>query len=96
LFYGGEVIKHFVVPANSQEAILDEFERRQWPECIPNPLPDGPDTSAQQRLHDAIKRLNSGQHPPRIRFHGNGRANGVRWGSIPDAATLARSKSPPA
>ena len=80
LTVAGLIVKRFRVPARNQETILDAFEEEGWVEHIRDPLPSTPDIDAPTRLHDAINRLNRCQINPIIRFHGDGKGNGVFWG----------------
>jgi hypothetical protein len=82
LFLGNRLVKQFLVPATNQEIILKTFHQLGWPECIDNPLPDGEETTAARRLHNAITRLNHQQVHPLIRFHGTGTGAGVRWEAV--------------
>lgn len=79
LFLGKTLVKRLRVPADSQEQILREFERRCWPHSIINPLNPKPGTDTKRRLNDAIRGLNSSQQRRLIIFRSNGRGHGVRW-----------------
>lgn len=79
LRFGKQVVKRFRVPAPMQELILTVFQEEGWPRRIDDPLPRSGEVSAKDRLHEAIKSLNRNQRPLRIRFGGNGDANGVIW-----------------
>lgn len=85
---GGTVVKQFRVPAASQEAVLAAFQEESWPDYIDDPLPCVGDSVPKQRLHNAIKRLNDNQANHLIRFHGNGRGEGIGWKLI---VTFGRS-----
>lgn len=79
LFLGKTLVKRLLVPADSQEQILREFERQFWPHSIVNPLKPKPGTDTKRRLNDAIRGLNSSQQRRLIIFRSNGRGHGVRW-----------------
>jgi hypothetical protein len=82
LYFRGEVVKQFKVPADNQEPILDEFERRGWPEFIKNPLPSKPGMSSKKRLHFTIGRLNDKQQNKRIEFFGDGTGKSIGWRAV--------------
>lgn len=79
LFLGKTLVKRLLVPADSQEQVLREFERQLWPHSIINPLKPKPGTDTKRRLNDAIRGLNSSQQRRLIIFRSNGRGHGVRW-----------------
>jgi hypothetical protein len=79
LRFENAVVKRYRVPAPMQELILKVFQEEGWPRRIDDPLPPSTEVSAKDRLQDAIKSLNRNQRPFRIRFGGNGEANGVIW-----------------
>jgi hypothetical protein len=83
LFFAGETVKRYRVPAENQELILMAFEEEKWPPHISDPLPGKAGTSAKRRLSDAIKNLNGNQHKRRVRFRGDGRGVGVVWEALP-------------
>jgi hypothetical protein len=82
LYFAGETVKHFRVPATNQELILMAFEEEDWPPHISDPLPGRAGTPAKRRLNDAIKNLNANQHCHSVRFRGDGRGLGVLWESL--------------
>jgi hypothetical protein len=79
LFLGNQLVKRFLVPAESQEQIVGEFQRLGWPHCIMSPLKPKPEADGKRRLNDAIRGLNSSQQNRLIVFHSNGRGGGVHW-----------------
>lgn len=79
---GNEIVKEFKVPAPNQEQILAAFEEEGWPVHIDDPLPPRPEQDPKQRLHTTVNALNRNQRNRRIRFHGDGRGEGVRWGLV--------------
>jgi hypothetical protein len=83
LWMADRLVKRFRVPARNQETILCSFEEEGWPQHIYDPLPPSGDIHPHTRLHDTIIRLNGRQINPLLRFHGNGKANGVLWKPIP-------------
>ncbi len=81
LLFGDRLVKRFRVPAESQEEILNEFQRQSWPRCIVDPLKPSPGLDTKRRLSDAIRGLNSCHINRLIIFRGNGRGSGVQWES---------------
>ena len=79
LYFAGEIVKQFRVPAANQELILAAFEEDGWPPHLCDPLPGKSDIPSKRRLSDTIKNLNTHQCPPGIRFRGDGRGTGVYW-----------------
>lgn len=75
----GVVVKRFRVPAVNQELILAAFEEEGWPPCVDDPLPPAPGIISKRRLHTTIQSLNRNQRVVRIRFSGNGQADGICW-----------------
>jgi hypothetical protein len=59
--------------------ILRVFEEEGWPPRIDDPLDRAPDRDPQQRLHDAVRRLNGNQSRCRIRFSRDGTGQGILW-----------------
>jgi hypothetical protein len=76
---GRHVAKWFRQPASGQEAILDAFQRRGWPDCIEDPLPYDPVTNVKRRLNQTLKNLNRGQAMPAVHFQGDGTGTGICW-----------------
>jgi hypothetical protein len=79
----GQVLKRFRRPAPALELLLAAFEEMGWPRHLDDPLPPEIGIDPQQRLHDAIKRLNACQQPQLIRFLGDGTGYGVKWEWVP-------------
>lgn len=75
----GQVVKRFRVPAPNQEIILATFQEEAWAPHIDDPLPPAHGVQPKRRLHDTIVALNRHQHPPGLRFVGDGTGLGVRW-----------------
>jgi hypothetical protein len=73
----GVLLKRVRHDSLGQRRVLEEFERRGWPAWIANPLTAGPGTNRKKALRDAVRRLNEGQEPQRVRFHVHD--GGVRW-----------------
>jgi hypothetical protein len=78
---GDIVAKRFRQPARNQEIVLAAFQEEGWPPRIDNPLPGNGDTSEQDRLHDAVRRLNQ-QANRMIRFECDGRSEGIVWSLV--------------
>jgi len=76
LFFDGKPIKKIrsVTVAKNLVRILDDFEEKGWPDRIDDPLSSSKD---QQRLHEAIRRLNGKLSA--IRFHADGTGTGIVW-----------------
>ena len=79
LSVGGRIVKKYRVPAPSQEAVLDAFQRERWPHQIDDSLPYRAGRNPKNRLHDTINHLNQNQQERLIRFFGNGTGEGVCW-----------------
>ncbi len=79
---GKTVIKQFKVPAPNQELVLASFQEDAWPVRIDDPLPPNVEIDPKRRLHDTINSLNRNQKQNLIRFMGDGRGQGVRWGLV--------------
>jgi hypothetical protein len=87
--FGDRLIKRFRVPAANQERILDAFQEEGWPTHIDDPLPPVQELDSKRRLHDTINRLNRNQKDSLVRFHGDGRGQGVHWEfALPTATRL--------
>jgi hypothetical protein len=78
LHLGNILIKRFRRPARNQETILAAFQEDGWPRRIDSPLPSCEDTSAVDRLHDGVKKLNR-QTRGLLRFRSDGLGQGVLW-----------------
>ena len=76
---GDTTVKQYRVPAPNQELILSVFEEENWPARIDDPLPQTGEVDPKRRLHTAINCLNRNQMNSLIRFHGDGRGNGIYW-----------------
>ena len=72
------LVKRFRQPAKNQELILAAFQEENWAAHIDDPLPGGDNQDAQDRLHDAVRRLNQ-QKEPLIRFMSDGLGKGITW-----------------
>ncbi len=79
LTWQGQLVKKFRLPAENQEAILDQFEKEGWPLRIEDPLARLAGQDPKSRLHDAIKGLNRNQVNQLLRFRGDGSGQGVLW-----------------
>lgn len=93
LSLGGFLVKRFLVPARNQESILSAFQEEGWPEHIDDPLIGKYGMDLKNRLNDVVFRLNRTQIEPLIRFHTNGRGNGIRW-SLCDPESVRRRVQP--
>jgi hypothetical protein len=79
LWYGELLLKRFVKAAPIQELLLAAFERAGWPLCMADPLPEHPGVSPEERLHNALRRLNASLVIRVIQFIRDGSARGVGW-----------------
>jgi hypothetical protein len=79
---GRIIVKEFKVPAANQEAILAAFQEEGWCPRIDDPLAPKLNQDSKRRLHDTINSLNRNQKQPLIRFLGDGKGEGVRWGFV--------------
>ena len=88
LFFRGELVKLFTSPADSQETILDTFEKLGWPPAIDNPLSGASDDERHQRLERAVRRLKGTQHAPLLAFHVCAGGKMVTWEAIFEKSSL--------
>ena len=79
---GRVIVKEFKVPAANQEAILAAFQEEAWCPRIDDPLAPKLNQDSKRRLHDTINSLNRNQKHALIRFLGDGKGEGVRWGFV--------------
>jgi hypothetical protein len=79
LWFGGELVKSFRLPAGNQVAVLAAFEDEGWPPSICDPLPFLPSRRAKERLHATIRCLNSHHVNRALRFRGDGTGESVLW-----------------
>jgi hypothetical protein len=79
LWYDGRLVKHLRLDASSQQSILEAFQEAGWVRSILDPLPDLYTRTAQERLHDALRRLNEQQTASLIRFGREARGRRVYW-----------------
>jgi hypothetical protein len=79
---GRMIVKEFKVPAANQEAILAAFQEEGWCPRIDDPLAPKLNQDSKRRLHDTINSLNRNQKNALIRFLGDGKGEGVRWGFV--------------
>ncbi|MBI1830917.1 MAG: hypothetical protein HYR84_05635 [Planctomycetes bacterium] len=89
---GDLVIKRFRQPAVNQETILAAFQEEGWPAHIDDPLPGSGDVDREERLHDAIRRLNR-QAPWMVEFRSNGLGTGIIWSFRKTTPTPKRPRS---
>ncbi|MGO9109002.1 MAG: hypothetical protein ACLP9L_07195 [Thermoguttaceae bacterium] len=82
------IVKRFDKPAPNQEAVLMAFEEDGWPGHIDDPLAPVSDLVPKERLRFTIRRLNTCQERPLIRFSGDGTGQGIRWERV--EAALSR------
>ena len=76
---GEVVVKQFMVPSPSQEAVLAAFEEEGWPPAVDDPLPPRPEQDAKRRLRSTIQSLNANQKNPLLHFRGDGTGCRVVW-----------------
>jgi hypothetical protein len=69
--------------------ILDAFQEDGWPKRIDDPLQPSKD---QQRLHEAIKRLNDNLDI--LRFRADGTGQGILWEIIAPESELTAPEPP--
>lgn len=84
LWYGDTAIKRFMLPAENQIAVLEEFQKEGWPVRIDFPwalLRRKPVAVAKRLQNETVRNLNRAQRSDRIhlRFGGDGTGNGVIW-----------------
>jgi hypothetical protein len=79
----GAVVKEFREPSRNQELVLAAFEEEGWPQGIDDPIPPGGEIPSKRRLRSTIWSLNRHQKENRLRFSGDGTAEGVCWASVP-------------
>src|SRR5207249_2575807 len=92
LFLGGALVKQFRQDAPAQKAILTAFQEEGWGPWIHNPLPAQGDRDGEERLHDAVNKLNRGQQQARLHFRVEG-GERVYWG--PRAAKRGGTQAAP-
>jgi hypothetical protein len=76
---GNAVVKHFRVPAPSQEVIINAFADEGWAPRVDDPLPPDIDSEPIRRLQSAIMCLNRNQLRRLLRFRDDGTGTGVIW-----------------
>jgi hypothetical protein len=79
LSVGEVLVRTFRRPARNQQAVLETFQELSWEARIDDPLPPVGEVAAKLRLNQTIKKLNSHQLSPLIRFIGDGSGEGVLW-----------------
>lgn len=79
LWFRGRLVKRYLRPAPSQEAILAAFEEEGWPPHIDDPLPSRPGEDPADRLHEAVRGLNRAQARALLHFRCDGHGQGVVW-----------------
>ena len=92
---GGNIVKHFKVPAANQELILNAFQEEGWPSQIYDPLPPSDEIDPKRRLHDTINRLNRNQKTHIIQFCGDGNGTAVSWRLLSLPHAFIATESPP-
>jgi hypothetical protein len=95
LRFRGKLVKQYSRPSPNQELILAAFQEEGWPPRVDDPLPPCDDQEPRQRLRDAIKNLNRGQHHGIIRFFGDGTGRGIRWCEVRDRPTARKGQPKP-
>ncbi len=81
------------MPAANQEAILAAFQEEGWCPRIDDPLAPKLNQDSKRRLHDTINSLNRNQKHALIRFLGDGKGEGVRWGFVERTRPSTRAKA---
>jgi hypothetical protein len=94
LWYGERLVKWFRVPANCQETVLSAFEEDGWPDRIDDPLPPAVGLDRGARLHETIRRLNTGQKNPSLLFRRDGTALGATWHVLGMPILLSSRRNP--
>jgi len=91
LTFQSKIIKRIrsVSVAKNVVLILDAFQEENWPDRIDDPLSP---SKEQQRLHEAIKRLNNNLEM--IRFRADGTGQGILWELIAPVSELTAPESP--
>ena len=79
LFVGDVVAKQFRHAAPNQQLILVTFEDLGWPYCIEDPIPQEKDVCPNERLANAVKRLNLNCQKKLIHFSVRGSGTSVSW-----------------
>ena len=82
LWVGTILVKRLKQSASNLRTILEAFQEEHWRECIDDPLSPRHGVDSHQRLRDAIRRLNSFQIKPLLRFHRVNRGTAIRWESL--------------
>lgn len=82
LTFEGQVVRRVRVrgEATDIQRLLDAFHEEQWVPIVDDPLPPNGCRDACQRLHQAVRRLNSGLKAIRFSVHRSGQAIG--WNAI--------------
>jgi hypothetical protein len=78
LYYDGELVKRFRVPASFQRIALNAFQGAGWPRRIPDPFPWDEDVDPRDRLHNVVTSLNR-QITPLLDFYRDGTGHGLCW-----------------
>jgi hypothetical protein len=79
LWYGERLVKVLRNPARNQETILAAFDEDGWPPRIDDPLPVVPNIHPHERLHEAVRGLNTGRVSGLVEFRRDGTGAGVVW-----------------
>jgi hypothetical protein len=66
--------------------VLDAFEREGWPDAISDPLEPDELMDHKTRLQETAKSLNDRLMDGTIRFHCNGRGDGILWERVEEKA----------
>jgi len=82
LWFQGQLIKRYRVPAPNQETVLAAFQAAGWPRVIDDPLLEDTDQDRKQHLSHAIRALNRRHRVCLLRFHGDGTGRRVRWAGL--------------
>lgn len=90
LTYRGLLVKSYQQPAPNQEAVLLAYQRQGWTRYIANPLPSDANIDAVERLGNTIRRLNSKQVNPLLRFRRDGKGTGIIWEPVPPGILKGR------
>jgi hypothetical protein len=96
LYVEGAVVKYFHQKAPAQKKILCALQEEGWPTWVLNPLTRNGERTPEDRLHDAVNKLNRGQRNRRIHFYVEG-GERVCWELLPEkpSGTQATRKRHP-
>jgi hypothetical protein len=79
LWFAGQLVKAYRVPAANQQRVLAAFEAAGWPSSIADPLDSETDQTRDRQLNRTIQKLNHANQQDLIRFHGDGTGQRICW-----------------